>query len=73
MMPGASLSLSVAAMNTTAGPRGLVPTLLVFGVHTQPRQEGRARRAASRRLPVIDDEGNLRCRLACRLGGEGIG
>jgi len=32
MMPGATLSLSVAAMNTTAGPRGLVPTLLVFGV-----------------------------------------
>jgi len=32
MMPGAALSLSVAAMNTTAGPRSLVPTLLVFGV-----------------------------------------
>jgi len=32
MLPGAALSLSVAAMNTTAGPRGLVPTLLVFGV-----------------------------------------
>jgi len=32
MQPGAALSLSVAAMNSTAGPRGLVPTLLVFGV-----------------------------------------
>lgn len=30
--PEAALSLSVAAMNQTAGPRGLVPTLLVFGV-----------------------------------------
>jgi len=32
MQPGAALSLSVAAMNSTAGPRGLVPTLLVFRV-----------------------------------------
>lgn len=28
----AALSIAVAAMNQTAGPRGLVPTLLVFGV-----------------------------------------
>jgi len=29
---GSALSMAVAAMNQTAGPRGLVPTLLVFGV-----------------------------------------
>lgn len=28
----AALSIAVAAMNQTAGPRGLVPTLLVFGI-----------------------------------------
>ena len=32
VLPPGALSLAVAAMNQTAGPRGLVPTLLVFGV-----------------------------------------
>jgi len=32
MTAGSALSMAVAAMNQIAGPRGLVPTLLVFGV-----------------------------------------
>lgn len=32
LSPELSLSMATAAMNQTAGPRGLIPTLLVFGV-----------------------------------------
>jgi len=73
--PEVSLALAVSAMNTTVGPHGLVPTLLVFGMIPRvpvsplrlPTQEDRMRAAEAACREMRAQVARARVQAALRL------
>lgn len=67
-----ALSMATAAINQTAGPRGLIPTLLVFGVSPQmpvtplplPAQRDRVQAMVTARKEIAAQIARVRVRTA---------